>query len=285
MRLRSIDPAIVPVHVDATDLYEAEHPSLAEEAQRRQEIVFLALDLVSGRVDAAHPLRRGFSPTARARRSSNASSIARSTCRSSGSTSIRCSPTSASGATHPGASASSCLTPRVISSSPWGGSISSATACRFSSRRRPRSAQSSGGATGSISSVAATRQLRAEGVPLVGYTWWPMFALVAWAYRQGRREPHAYLAQMGLWDLDPSSATRLDSVPTQLVGALPELRRRRHCCGWPAGGRSRELLPVAAGKYQEYQPDVSQLLPCRFRRFDRVQPAWPMVRPRGRNRP
>jgi hypothetical protein len=36
----------------------------------------------------------------------------------------------------------------------------------------------------------------------VGYTWWPLFALVTWAYRQGARAPEFYLKQMGLWDLD-----------------------------------------------------------------------------------
>ena len=40
---------------------------------------------------------------------------------------------------------------------------------------------------------------------MVGYTWWPMFDLVAWAYRQGNREPARYFARMGLWDLDPET--------------------------------------------------------------------------------
>src|SRR5690606_8527894 len=51
-------------------------------------------------------------------------------------------------------------------------------------------------------SVAAVRRLRAEDVPLIGYTWWPLFALVTWAYRQGVHPPEYYFKQMGLWDLD-----------------------------------------------------------------------------------
>ena len=35
-------------------------------------------------------------------------------------------------------------------------------------------------------------------MPVNGYTWWPMFALVAWAYRQGVKPHAAYLKQMGL---------------------------------------------------------------------------------------
>jgi hypothetical protein len=51
-------------------------------------------------------------------------------------------------------------------------------------------------------SVQAVRSLRAQGVPLLGYTWWPLFALVTWGYRQGVHPPAYYFRQMGLWDLD-----------------------------------------------------------------------------------
>ena len=56
---------------------------------------------------------------------------------------------------------------------------------------------------------------RADGVPVVGYTWWPMFALVTWAWRQGRRDVADHLLQMGLWDLDPE----LNRIGTPLVDA------------------------------------------------------------------
>ncbi len=51
---------------------------------------------------------------------------------------------------------------------------------------------------------------------MIGYTWWPMFDMVAWAYRQGLREPAQYFARMGLWDLDPATLNR---TPTALVGS------------------------------------------------------------------
>src|SRR5205085_8592316 len=57
--VREVEPDSIFVHVDATDLYEAAHPGdPAEEelASLRQEIVFLALDLVMGRVGSAHGL-------------------------------------------------------------------------------------------------------------------------------------------------------------------------------------------------------------------------------------
>ena len=54
--LRSVDPEIVQAHVDATDLYTAASPELEDEAQHRQEIVFLALDLIAGRIAPGHAL-------------------------------------------------------------------------------------------------------------------------------------------------------------------------------------------------------------------------------------
>ena len=59
--------------------------------------------------------------------------------------------------------------------------------------------------------------MRHRGVPIIGYTWWPMFALVTWAYRQGTRDPAAYLKQMGLWDLRANDEGELLRVPTPLV--------------------------------------------------------------------
>ena len=54
--LKSTDENIVLAHVDATDLYHAGDESLASEVERRQEMVFLALDLISGRVTHGHRL-------------------------------------------------------------------------------------------------------------------------------------------------------------------------------------------------------------------------------------
>ena len=33
-------------------------------------------------------------------------------------------------------------------------------------------------------SFEAVKDLRSEGIKMVGYTWWPLFALVGWAYRE-----------------------------------------------------------------------------------------------------
>jgi hypothetical protein len=71
-------------------------------------------------------------------------------------------------------------------------------------------------------SVAAVRRLRARGVPLIGYTWWPLFSLVGWAYREGAKPVHEYLQAMGLWELAPGPRG-LERVRTPLVDAYREL--------------------------------------------------------------
>src|SRR6185369_14439665 len=68
-------------------------------------------------------------------------------------------------------------------------------------------------------SIEAVRHLRENSVPFVGYTWWPLFALVTWAYRQGDHSPEYYLKQMGLWDLDAD----LRRVATPLVEEFADL--------------------------------------------------------------
>ena len=71
-------------------------------------------------------------------------------------------------------------------------------------------------------SVRATARVRARGIPLVGYTWWPLFALVTWGYREGRLPPARYLRQMGLWDLVEQDGA-LRRVATPLVARYREL--------------------------------------------------------------
>jgi beta-glucosidase len=75
-------------------------------------------------------------------------------------------------------------------------------------------------------SVAAVAALRARGVPLVGYTWFPAFSLVTWSYRRGRQPIEAYLAHMGLWDLRRATGGRLEPRPTGLERRYAELAAR-----------------------------------------------------------
>lgn len=51
-------------------------------------------------------------------------------------------------------------------------------------------------------SVAAVHELRAEGVDVVGYTWWCITDMVEWTYRHSTRPAMDHRLRMGLWDLE-----------------------------------------------------------------------------------
>lgn len=234
--LGEVDPEIVATHVDATDLYTTEDPALEEETSKRQEIVFLALDLVSGRVTPDHSLY--------------------------------------SWLLHNGATAADLewfvehavelpvvginlypmFTLKRLRRSPGrglrigmpyaGGDLVERLGQLYYSRYKRPLMITETASVGTVAkrqrwlddSVEGVRRLREAGVPMVGYTWWPMFSLVAWAYRQGVRPPGEYLQHMGLWDLasgDGTGAPARDSsahlprdlvrTPTPLVAAYREL--------------------------------------------------------------
>lgn len=212
--LHQVDPDIVPVHVDATDVYDAATPDLTDEAAHRQEIVFLALDLVSGRVDSAHALwpwllRHGATEERLGWFQRHAVDLpliglnfypmfTQKVLRRAAGGKLRIDKPYASGD----------LVQRLgrLYFARYGTALFVAeTASQGSVRRRQDWLDAS---------VASVKNLREEAIPMVGYTWWPMFDLVAWAYRQGERDPAAYLGRMGLWDLDSQS---LDRTETPLV--------------------------------------------------------------------
>lgn len=57
-------------------------------------------------------------------------------------------------------------------------------------------------------SVAMIRHLRASGVPVIGYTWFPLFTMVDWRYRLGRRPVERYYIDLGLYKLNHEGGPR-----------------------------------------------------------------------------
>jgi beta-glucosidase/6-phospho-beta-glucosidase/beta-galactosidase len=216
--LESVDAEIVPVHVDATDYFTTEDESLREEVERRQDIVFLALDLINGRVTTRHPLyawllKQGAPALTLewfVRRRIELPLIGMNM--------------------YPMFSKKVLVrTPRGVRiKMPYAGAdvVERITEQYWSRYRRPLFI-SEIASVGSVArrsawledSVAAVGAVRARGIPLVGYTWWPLFALVTWAHRQGRHPVPYYLKQMGLWDLD----AQLTRIETPLVGQYRDL--------------------------------------------------------------
>jgi beta-glucosidase len=71
-------------------------------------------------------------------------------------------------------------------------------------------------------SLGACEELRAEGVPLTGYIWFPLFTLVDWDYREGEGLPSTWFRHMGLADLDEE----LERHDTPVLAAFSERSRR-----------------------------------------------------------
>src|SRR6266498_1241091 len=67
------------------------------------------------------------------------------------------------------------------------------------------------------------RALRGEGIPVVGYTWFPLLTMIDWAYRRGRRPLKDYLIHLGLYD------SAFDAKNTLVRHKTPLVRRyQRH---------------------------------------------------------
>ena len=234
--LRAVDPDIVAYHVDATDLYETAEPSLQDEAERRRHLVFLGLDLVAGRVDGSHPLYgwlRDVLGEAVLRRLSDGGTapdviglnlypmFTRKRLLRDRRGLLRVAmPYSENGLVEAVARAyhDHFGVPMMLSEIATAGS--EARRLRWLAR-----------------SLAAVRTLRAEGTPVTGYTWWPMLALVAWSWRQGRQPVGKHLVQMGLWDLD----AELNRRPTAMVEAYRDVV----AAGVAQVGALRAARPVA----------------------------------------
>lgn len=104
-------------------------------------------------------------------------------------------------------------------------------------------------------STAAVARLRAEGVPVRGYTWWPLFDFVDWSHASGGRtveefwvrtvrpdgaesispvlppgkpgdDIDAFLRRMGLWRLAPGPDGTLDRLETGVAGLVRTLTAR-----------------------------------------------------------
>jgi beta-glucosidase len=59
--------------------------------------------------------------------------------------------------------------------------------------------------------------LRGQGVEIVGYTWWPLFDLVGWEYRDAFGPVGEHLVRMGLYDLEADEIGTLRRRPTPVV--------------------------------------------------------------------
>lgn len=221
--LRAIDPENVMMHVDATNRWLPPLPlddDLLALTQFRRDIMFLALDLVSGRVNEEHPLwlwllKQGASTEELGWFQEHNTEL--------DVIGINLYPMLSQKQFVRGASE------RVRIRFPYGTAdmVEEIGEAYWQRYRRPLFIAETAG-RGRVArrvawlheSVEGVRRLRERGIPLVGYTWWPMFDLVSWAYRQGNAPLSNYIVPMGLWELDRKT---LDRLLTPLVAAYRTL--------------------------------------------------------------
>ncbi|HEY1011073.1 MAG TPA: family 1 glycosylhydrolase [Herpetosiphonaceae bacterium] len=70
--------------------------------------------------------------------------------------------------------------------------------------------------------IAASLAVRAAGIPVIGYTWFPLITMINWDYRQSDLPINAHLLHLGLWDSTPDITGRLIRNETPLVAAYRE---------------------------------------------------------------
>jgi beta-glucosidase/6-phospho-beta-glucosidase/beta-galactosidase len=200
--LKTVDPDAIMVHVEATGLNHSLQEELAALALEEQHRDFLSLDLLTGRVTREHPL---FSWLLRLGTSvSDLADIA----------SRRITLDVLGMNFYPQWSTKQLYTDdhgRLAWRNPWADGAAFADLIRryhdryqvpvmiteTSAHRddafRPRWL---------AESVAAIKDLRSQGVPVMGYTWFPMFTMIDWKYRFGRGPVANYRIELGLYRLN-----------------------------------------------------------------------------------
>jgi hypothetical protein len=68
-------------------------------------------------------------------------------------------------------------------------------------------------------SSRAVRELRADGLDVVGYTWWPLFDMYEWTWRHSTAPREAHRLTMGLYEL-VETPNGLERRATDLVDAF-----------------------------------------------------------------
>lgn len=180
--IRSVDRDAEMVHVEAATLYASDNANLQEHVHIRNEQGFLATDLVLGRVDELHPLagwlrQHGVGRSSLAFFREHAAQL-----------------------DVLGVNYYPALSVHRLEMTPRGPGRSSADGgtvglehllktwhARYGLPLFISETSVNGSVTDRVDwldrSIESVVRLRAAGVPLVGYTWWPLFDLVDWIYR------------------------------------------------------------------------------------------------------
>lgn len=213
--LKAVDPGFVMVHVDAAGLIRAARHELVPLAQEDQHQLYLVYDLLTGRVTDAHPLfnwllRQGAPLNDLAAIAQGAISLdvmglnfypqwSTKLLYFNGRSQMAARTTERQGAGFAEMIATYYARYRVPI-------MVTETSAHGSERAR---------AMWLDRGLAAIKALRAGGVPVLGYTWFPIFTMIDWRYRLGRGPLERYRLELGLYKLGEEGGARW--IPTPLV--------------------------------------------------------------------
>jgi beta-glucosidase/6-phospho-beta-glucosidase/beta-galactosidase len=237
--IKAIDPQAIMVHVEATGISQAMHDDLQGLATEDQYRGYLSCDLLTGRVDADHPLYPWLLQNGAT--AGDLAALARQAI-----------PLDVVGMNfYPQWSTKEVYRDargRVMRR------VSERTGAGFADLIRnfharyqapilitETSAKDSETARAAwlAASVAAVKQVRAEGVAVLGYTWFPLFTMIDWRYRFGHGPLEQYRIELGLYRLAPAGG------PTRWQ-ATPLVSQFQHYVNDPAAAIGPLAVPTTA---------------------------------------
>lgn len=199
--LKAVVPDSIMVHVEATGLSRAARQDLEALAVEDQRRGFLCYDLITGRVTHDHPLftwlvRNGISPNDLAWLAGNGIGLDALGLNFYPQWSVQ----------HLNVDAKGRLAYRAEEQD--GASFATIIGDYYERYRAPIliTETSAVGAEALRShwldsSVATIKRLREGGMPILGYTWFPLFTMIDWRYRVGRGPLEDYRLDLGLFTL------------------------------------------------------------------------------------
>jgi beta-glucosidase/6-phospho-beta-glucosidase/beta-galactosidase len=222
--IRAADPDAALVAVEALNWHRAATPGAQAEAIRRDQADFLCWDLVRGAVDQAHPLHGWL-------RDQGATEQELAELRAGATEQelfgVNFYPWSAHDLVEQGGAINERPVPRD------GGLLLDVLRRCHAHVGRPlivteTSAREdiAGRAAWMDETIAAVRAARAGGLPVIGYTWFPLITMVEWDYRTSERPLADHLLHLGLWD------SRFDEQGVLVRHETPLVEKYR---GWVSG--------------------------------------------------
>jgi beta-glucosidase/6-phospho-beta-glucosidase/beta-galactosidase len=206
--IRGADPQAVIAHVEATGLSRSARQDLAPLAVEEQRRGYLCFDLLTGRVTPEHPLfpwlvRNGATPDDLAWLAGQATPIDVMGMNFYPQWSTRQLTTDKRGR----------LAFQIVEDN--GAGFAELIEDYYRRYRRPiMITETSAVGLDSVrsawleASLAAIKGLRARGIPVIGYTWFPLFTMVDWRYRTGSEPLTSYYLELGLYSLGRNEGPR-----------------------------------------------------------------------------